>query len=102
MMMSKYSKEKEILETEIRSLTRKQQEEMIKPNNELKAQALVEILKEFDDESILQPAIIQKLIKKIIVSSRPINNSNKNKEYTITILYFYCDEMIKEFKTNEE
>lgn len=102
MMMSKYSKEKELLETEIRSLTRKQQEEMIKPNNELRAQALVDILKEFNEENILQPAIIQKLIKKIIVSSRPINNSNKNKEYTISILYFYCDEMIREFKTNEE
>ena len=75
---------------------------MIKPNNEVKANTLVSILKELDEESVLQPAIIQKLIKKIIVKSKPINNSNKNKEYTITILYFYCDELIKEFKTYEK
>ena len=102
MMMNKYTKEKNLLEEEIKTLTRREQEEMIKPNNEVKANTLVSILKELDEESVLQPAIIQKLIKKIIVKSKPINNSNKNKEYTITILYFYCDELIKEFKTYEK
>ena len=102
MMMNKYSKEKELLSEQIRVLVRKQQEEMIQPNNEVKAVKLIELLKSFDDNDILNPLFIQKVIKKIVVKSRPINNSNKNKEYTITIIYFYCDEMIKEFKTYEK
>ena len=78
MMMNKYSKEKELLSEQIRVLVRKQQEEMIQPNNEVKAVKLIELLKSFDDNDILNPLFIQKVIKKIIVKSRPINNSNKN------------------------
>ena len=102
MMMSKYKKEREALEDDIRLLTRKQQEEMIKPQNFERASILLENLKEFNEENLMQPEVIQKLIKKIVIKSNRINNSPKNKEYEITIVYFQCDELIKEFKTYEK
>ena len=98
MMMTKYRKEKEVLEDEIRSLTRKQQDELIKPHNEDRAIQLIENLKNLTEDDLLKPEIIQKLIKKILIKSRRINNSPRNKDYEITIVYFQCDEMIKEFR----
>lgn len=97
MMMTKYNKEKQIIEDEIKSLTKKQQEELISPKNEHNAIMFVELLKSLDENSILKNGFLQKIIKKIVIKSRMINNSRKNKNYDVTITYSCCDELIKEF-----
>jgi len=101
-MMSKYKREKEALENEIGVLTRKDNEEKGKPANQLKAIELVKLFKEYDETNIIQPYIIQKLIRKIILRTSYINDSMKNREIDIKIQYYSCDEIIKGFMTYEE
>ena len=102
MMMARYKKEKEALERQIGILTRRRNEEIANPKNELRAQDIVAYLKEVDEESLLETNIIQKIVKKIIVRTRFINNSVNNRTIELTIQYFNCDEIIKGFITNEE
>lgn len=102
MMMTKYNKEKEIIEDEIKSLTRKHQQELISPKNELNANYFIEMIEKINEENVLTSGILQKVIKKITIKSRGINNSRRNKLYDISIYYSACDDLIKEFMTYEE
>lgn len=101
-MMAKYKKEKSIIETEIKNLTRQQNKELASPTNGIRAKELLEILKGLTEEDIIQPNVIHKLIKKIIVRTKYINNSVQNRKIDLTIQYFGCDEIIKGFLTYEK
>ncbi len=100
-MMQKYKKEKVALEDEIRNLTRKKNQELANPTNVLRANELVQLLKELTEETLLQPYIIQKLVRKILIRTKMINNSRKNREIELTIQYYGCDEILKGFLTYE-
>lgn len=102
MMMAKYKREKCALEDELGVLTRKNKEEKEQPTNQLKAEELVRIFKEYDESNIIQPHIIQKLIRKIVLRTNYINESVRNREIDMTIQYYSCDEIIKGFMTYEE
>lgn len=102
MMMDKYKKEKDIVEQEIKELTRRQSKELTAQSNEEKANFFINQLKEINENNVLSTRIIQRVIKKIYVRSRSINGSNRNKDYEISILFANCDDLIKEFKTYEE
>ncbi len=96
-MMNKYKKEKESLEGTIRVLTRRVEEENRNPQNQLRAADFINTLKGLNDTNIVEPYIIQKLIKKIIVKTRRINNSVKNREICLTIQYYGNDEIMNGF-----
>ncbi len=98
-MLARYTKEKEGVEDEIKLLTRKQQQELANPQNEIKAKELLEILKGLNESNLLEPYIIHKLIKKITVRTKYINNSMRNREVELTIQYFGQDEIINGFLT---
>ncbi len=100
-MMGKYQKEKVIVENQIRDLTRRRNAEITNPTNALRANDLLEVLKGLTEENVLEHYIIHKLIKKISVRTRSINNSNQNREIEITITYYNCDEIINGFLTYE-
>ena len=102
MMMSKYKKEKELFEKQIRILTRRRNEELANPQNEIRAQDIVCFLKELDETTLLETNLIQKIVKKLIVRTRFINKSVNKREVELTIEYFNCDEIIKGFTGNEE
>ncbi len=102
MMMAKYRKEKDAYERQIKILTRRRNEEIANPQNEIRAQDIVLYLKELDETTLLESNIIQKIVKKLIVRTRFINNSVKNRVVELTIQYFNCDEMIKGFMGYEE
>ncbi len=102
MMMTKYRKEKDAYERQIKILTRRRNEEIANPQNEIRAQDIVLYLKELDETTLLESNIIQKIVKKLIVRTRFINNSVKNRVVELTIQYFNCDEMIKGFMGYEE
>ena len=102
MMMNKYKKEKDVVEQEIKELTRMQSKELTAQTNEEKALFFINQLKGINENNVLSTQIIQRVIKKIYVRSRSINGSNRNKDYEISILFANCDDLIKEFKTYEE
>lgn len=102
MMMGKYNKEKEMVEDEIRSLTRKHQEELSLPKNENSANELISELENLSEEDILSYKVLQKLIKRITVKSTSVNNNTHKRIFEITIVFSYCDEVIKEFRTYEK
>ena len=111
MMMSKYNKEKQGIEDEIKELVRQQQKELISPKNEYNANRFVALLNEINESNVLTSGILQKVIKKIIISTYflTIRKSFFSKENTIIshlqhfqVLYSLCDDLIKGFMTYEE
>lgn len=102
MMMSKYKREKDALENEIRILTRKHNAELLNPTNQLKAQELVELFKTFDESTVIQVNVIQKLIRRIDVKARLINGSKHHRVFDLKIQYYSCDNIIKGFLTYEK
>lgn len=100
MLMAKYNREKGIAEDEIRTLQRKINSERLNPQNKLKATQLTEILKELDERNLTSAYIVQRLIKRIVVRTRFINNSNRNREIYLVVHYFDCDGIIKGFLEN--
>jgi len=101
MMMKKYTKEKELLEEQIFTLSNQLKKENTEERNVSSAQALIGALKEFEEENIT-PQILQRLIKRIEVHGEKINNCCMRRSFDITIYYSYCNEMLKEFIPNEE
>ncbi len=102
MMMAKYKKEKEVYERQIKILTRRRNDEIANPQNEVRAQDIVGYLKKLDESTLIETNIIQKIVKKLIVRTRFVNKSVKNRVIDLTIQYFNCDEMIKGFIGHEE
>ena len=102
MMMAKYRKEKEVYERQIKILTRRRNDEIANPQNEIRAQDIVRYLKESDETALLEANIIQKIIKKLIIRTRFINKSVNNRVVELTIQYFNCDEIIKGFIGDEK
>ena len=102
MMMSKYTKEKEMYEEQLKELARKNNAQLKEQYKEKSYLNLIETLKSVDLENDLTPQIIQKLIKKIEVSGYSINNCRMKRRFDIVIYYSNCNEMIREFEANEE
>ncbi len=96
-MLAKYKKEKEALEGQIYDLQEKQKSGEIKLEKEEKAKKILSELKEIDREKLFEPCIIHRLIRKIVVKTRAINNSHKNKEVEIKIVYYSKDDFINGF-----
>lgn len=102
MMMTKYKKEKEMLDTQIKELTLQTNKELSEERQQASLDRLISLLKEMDLTSDISPHLIQKIIKRIDVRTTKINNSNRFRNYDVTITYSYCNDLIKEFVTNEE
>ena len=102
MMMEKYKKEKTIIEEEIKNLTRKQQRELSTPSNEKNANIFIDTLKSISVEELLETKNLRMIINKIAVKSERINNSVKKRIYDVVIYYACCNDVIKEFLTNEK
>jgi len=97
MLLLKYNREKELVEEQIKTLERQIENEKINPQNELKATQLVEVLKGLNDSNLTTAYVIQRLIRKMVVKTKSINNSNRNREIYLTVYYFACDGVIKGF-----
>ena len=102
MMMSKYNREKNVLFQEIKKLKENQQKEFLNKKNEEKSDFLIKILEKIKKNKELLSNFAQRIIKKIYIKSKPINGSNRNKEYNISILFSRCDDIIKEFISYEK
>ena len=97
MMMEKYNKEKNAIEHQIKNLERRQKEEILNPQKEIFARNIVALFKTLDGDSLMRGRVIQKLIKKLTVRTRYVNNCVKKRKIELIVEYFYCDEMIKGF-----
>ena len=100
-MMSKYKREKDALENEIKILTRKHNAELQNPTNQLRAHELVDFFKTFDETTVIQSNVIQKLIRRIGVRARMANGSKHQRIFDLRIQYYSCDNIIKGFLTYE-
>ena len=100
-MMSKYKREKDALENEIKILTRRHNAELQNPTNQLRAHELVDFFKTFDETTVIQSNVIQKLIRKIGVRARMANGSKHQRIFDLRIQYYSCDNIIKGFLTYE-
>lgn len=101
MMMSKYKREKDALENEIRILTRRHNAELQNPTNQLRAQELVDLFKTFNESTVIQANVVQKLIRRIDVRTRMVNGSKHQRVFDLRIQYYSCDNIIKGFLTYE-
>ena len=101
-LMTRYKKEKDAIENEVRILTRRQNAELNKPTKMLRAQEMVALLKEYDEKTLIQSHVVQKLIRRIDVKTTLINGSKHHRTFDLTIHYCSCDEIIKGFMTNEK
>ena len=100
-MMSKYKREKDALENEIKILTRRHNAELQNPTNQLRAHELVDFFKTFDKTTVIQSNVIQKLIRRIGVRARMANGSKHQRIFDLRIQYYSCDNIIKGFLTYE-
>ena len=100
-MMSKYKREKDALENEIKILTRRHNAELQNPTNQLRAHELVDFFKTFDETTVIQSNVIQKLIRRIGVRARMANGSKHQRIFDLRIQYYSCDNIIKGFLTYE-
>ena len=100
-MMSKYKREKDALKNEIKILTRKHNAELQNPTNQLRAHELVDFFKTFDETTVIQSNVIQKLIRRIGVRARMANGSKHQRIFDLRIQYYSCDNIIKGFLTYE-
>ena len=100
-MMSKYKREKDALENEIKILTRRHNAELQNPTNQLRAHELVDFFKTFDETTVIQSNVIQKLIRRIGVRARMANGSKHQRIFDLRIQYYSCDNIIKGFLNYE-
>lgn len=101
-LMTRYKKEKDAIENEVRILMRRQNAELNKPTKMLRAQEMVALLKKYDEKTLIQSHVVQKLIRRIDVKTTLINGSKHHRTFDLTIHYYSCDEIIKGFMTNEK
>jgi len=102
MMLTNYKKEKELLESEIQGLIECLQTENENGENLLKAKELLETFQEYDDETMLQSRVIQKLIRMIEIRATLINGSKHHREFDLCVHYYGCDDLIKGFTAYAE
>lgn len=102
MILEKYKREKELLESEIHILIERQQTENEKGENQLKAKELLETFKDYDDETMLQAQVIQKLIRMIEIKATLINGSKHHRAFDLCVHYYACDDLIKGFMSYAE
>ena len=81
---------------------RRQNAELNKPTKMLRAQEMVALLKKYDEKTLIQSHVVQKLIRRIDVKTTLINGSKHHRTFDLTIHYYSCDEIIKGFMTNEK
>lgn len=103
MMMSKYNKEKKLIEDQIRDLTKIESKQLTEDSNEEKAYILIELLESINEENVLATDIIHSMINYISVSSRPMKNYQRKHDYEVVIMFAVLDTIVKEFvKTYEK
>lgn len=103
MMMSKYNKEKKLIEDQIRYLTKIESKQLTEDSNEEKAYILIELLESIDEDNVLATDIIHSMINYISVSSRPMKNYQRKHDYEVVIMFAVLDTIVKEFiKTYEK
>lgn len=91
MMMEKYRREKELLTKEIEELSARKTEDDKKFDE---VNFLLKQLKAIGENDDLLKKVIQRVVKKIEVKSCSINNSNKNKNYEISLVFARCDDIL--------
>lgn len=103
MMMSKYNKEKKLIEDQIRDLTKIESKQLTEDSNEEKAYILMELLESIDEDNVLATDIVHSMINYISVSSRPMKNYQRKHDYEVVIMFAVLDTIVKEFiKTYEK
>lgn len=100
MMMEKYSKEKKMLDSQIRELTREEKNNLITRDYNKEADRLFELLINMDDTDILTSQFLLEIIKCIKVKNLDDVKFSKAKKQ-ITIQYQYLNEELKELLENE-
>lgn len=98
-MMTKYNKEKQLIELNIMELMRQINYESIDLINEKSKNEILKLFEDINEEDILKSELINSVINSIMVSSTPRNNQKRKYEYIITINYQALDEELKEFST---
>lgn len=103
MMMSKYNKEKKLIEDQIRDLTKIESKQLTEDSNEEKAYILIELLESINEDNVLATDIIHSMINYISVLSRPMKNYQRKHDYEVVIMFAVLDTIVKEFvKTYEK
>ncbi len=101
MMMEKYTKEKRLLETQIRELTIEEKKNMVTRDYNNEAKMLVEALEKIDDEHLLTSQFLLEVIKSIQVKNLDDVKFSRAKK-KIIITYQYVNDEIKEYLENEK
>ena len=54
------------------------------------------------EEDFVEPMFMQKIIKSITVQTRQISKNNAQRDISIVLTYYMCNEMIQEYLTYDE
>ena len=101
-LLEKYKKEKSAIDIEIQKIKRKIADEEHEVTNEEKIQEIINIIESANESNILRPEVVQRLISKIYIRTRYVNDNSYEREIDITIVYRTYNEIIRGFLTNDE
>ena len=101
LMISKYSKEKKELENHIKELTKQALKNENKEEYGTNARKLIEILKELNEDNVLDSRLMHLVIDSIKVKTERLPGKERKYKYELNIRYVMLDSIIKEFMSHE-
>lgn len=98
-MMTKYNKEKQLIELHISELRNQINYEDIDLTSEERKNKIFKLFEDISEDDILKQELINSVINRIVISSTSRNNQKRKYEYKITISYHALNQQLREFST---
>ena len=102
LLLEKYKREKSAIDIEIQKMKRKIADEHVNTTSEEKIEEIIDIIKSVDESKVLRAEVVQRLISKIYIRTRYVNENSREREIDIEIVYRAYNKIIKDFLTNDE
>ena len=97
--MTKYNKEKQLIELHISELRNQINYEDIDLTSEERKNKIFKLFEDISEDDILKQELINSVINHIVISSTSRNNQKRKYEYKITISYHALNQQLREFST---
>jgi serine/threonine-protein kinase RIO1 len=101
-LLEKHKREKSAIDNEIRKIKKRMADEDDDTTTEEKIKEILDIIKSVNEANVLKAEVIQRLISKIYIRTRYVNDKSREREIDIAIVYRTYNEIIKGFLTNDE
>lgn len=94
-LLERYKRERTALTVQLTTLEQRRESE--KQEYDISASKMIEVLEQIDEENILKATVVRRIIKSIVLQARSKDKNFMHRVINLKIVYFMCNELIKEF-----